>query len=986
MSVFVPAGRLVLPLRLALLCAVLAVALIARVAGADAYNYVYTSNGAAWGVQDSAAPRVDTGSIRDVTGNALRGFGGLRVSVSTDPLRDGDLMRGFGLELEPPNRFASTQAVDMGGVAVWRKLYFNYSGNWGRWLDFFENTTDQPIEVKAIFGGQTGIGSASGTTDSHVVATSSGDPTVTTADSWLVNRVGVEPSVSTSGPSGIVLGSAAPFAGAMTRTANFLVDPFGNPPAASGHEADFVGYQNTFTLQPGEVKALAHFVVVGLAESASGTGTSAPGAQVAAVTKTSEELAAQPTFGDMTKPEICALANWDLSAITVAAFDPATACASGRKPSAPPLAATPPTTTGSRYDVVGKTIAQLRADMESGVTTSQEITRAYLDRIAAYDGGPFGFNALAYVDPDAMAQAKAADEARAAGASGPLLGIPVVAKDLYDTKDMPTTNGSLVFEGYRPPEDATQVALLREAGAVILGKSSLEEYAQSGYYSDSAYGQVWNAFDTSKSSIASSGGTAVATAASLAAAGLGSQTGDSLYGPASAASLWTLRGTDGLASSYGVMPLTWLQDYPGTIARSASDLADVLNVTTGTDPKDPITVEADADAHRPANWRTSLDASSLQGARIGYYESAFVDPFGTEGTVKPEREALKYFEDAGATLVKISGGPTLPSYAGFGDRNFTGWQLWIESHPNSPYSDAREIVASPLRLPYRRLTAYTGAGMMTEAQIAGYKAARAAAKQAVAEWLENPPSPVDPETSEASPGALDAVVFPGLRSVISLNDGGSSSFGRGDPPSNNAGTPTVAFPAGVNVNGEPFDLQIVGKAWSDPQLLGYAYAFDQVAHGQIETDSAPALRYVPDAAPPVVTEPTPPVAPVTTAPSATAPPAEMTPREPVVRRVKILGTRQIAVTAKGTFALRLRCASEATSRCRIGIAVLRGGKAIAHARPNLVAGRAVTVRLRLTGTARQRLREDGSIAAVVRLTVGDATGKKVVRRQVRLTT
>src|SRR5690606_10639420 len=107
--------------------------------------------------------------------------------------------------------------------------------------------------------------------------------------------------------------------------------------------------------------------------------------------------------------------------------------------------------------------------------------------------------------------------------------------------------------------------------------------------------------------------------------------------------------------------------------------------------------------------------------------------------------------------------------------------------------------------------------------------ARAAAKLDVAAWLDSPPSPEDPETGDPSPGALDAVAFPGLRSVISLNDGGSSAFGRGDPPTNGAGAPSIAFPATVNDHGEPTNLQLVGRAWDDPDLLAYAYAFDQVA-------------------------------------------------------------------------------------------------------------------------------------------------------------
>src|SRR5262249_37245437 len=198
-----------------------------------------------------------------------------------------------------------------------------------------------------------------------------------------------------------------------------------------------------------------------------------------------------------------------------------------------------------KFNVVGKPIQQLRAAMESGLTTSAEITRAYLDRIEAYDRGQFGFHSYELVADDAMAQARAADRARRRGARGPLLGIPLAVKNLYDTFDMPTTNGSLVFQGFRPVRDAFQVALLRAAGAVIIGKTGLEEYATYGSYSNDAYAQVWNVFNPSKSPIASSGGSGSALAANLAAAAMGSQTGDSLYGPSSAQSLVTLRGTDG---------------------------------------------------------------------------------------------------------------------------------------------------------------------------------------------------------------------------------------------------------------------------------------------------------------------------------------------------------------------------------------------------------------------------------------------------------
>src|SRR5256885_9190029 len=137
--------------------------------------------------------------------------------------------------------------------------------------------------------------------------------------------------------------------------------------------------------------------------------------------------------------------------------------------------------------------------MEAGITTSREITEAYLDRVEAYDKGQFGFNAFEIVARNAIKQATAADHARKKGASGPLLGIPIAVKNLYDTFDMPTTNGSMTFDGFRPAHDAFQAARLREAGAAIIGKTALEEYATYGSYSNDAWGQARNAFNPSKS-------------------------------------------------------------------------------------------------------------------------------------------------------------------------------------------------------------------------------------------------------------------------------------------------------------------------------------------------------------------------------------------------------------------------------------------------------------------------------------------------------
>jgi amidase len=937
---------------------------------AQAYNYVASSNGEYWGVQDAAAPRVDTGSIRDTTSNALRGFGGIRVQVSTDPLRNGELVRGFGLKLDPPDRFSSTRSVDLGGVAIERSIRFDQSRNWGRWFDTFKNTTDGVVTVDVAFGGQTGIGSRSGSTNTAVGTTSSGDTTVGSDDAWIVMRTGVAPDPSASGPSAVVLGTPSPFGGAMTRTANFMRGTFVDTPFASGHEANFVGYQNRLTLLPGETKSLLHFVVIGTSETSGTAGT-----QVTAVRDMAATLAAAPVLADLTAPDLCSIANWNVDTLRIPAYDPAD-CSEYGAPPMPALAAPTPTTTGSPYDVVGKSIDDMQRDMEAGRTTSQQITRAYLDRIAAYDVGPWGLNSMHYVARDALQQAKAADDARAAGAKGQLLGIPVVAKDLYDTKDMPTTNGSLAFEGFQPETDATQVALLRRAGAIILGKAAMEEYALSGQYSDDAWGIVWNAFEPSKSSIASSGGTAVATAADFAAAGLGSQTGDSLYGPAGAASLWTLRGTDGIASSHGVWPLSWLQDFPGTIARSAGDLADMLNVTTGTDPLDPLTGEADD--KRPADWRSALDSGALRGKRIGYLASAFDDPFGTTGTINAQLAALRHFADAGATLVQIDAPPSFASAPG--DKAYIGWEYWIRDHPNSPYTDPRDILANPRRLPYRYRSfqnGYSSTGMMTPAQIQAYRDARALGKQQVIDWLDNPANAVLPGSGTASPGAVDAVVYPALKSDISLNDGGGNAFGRNDPTTNGTGSPSVAFPAGVNDHGEPTNLQLVGRAWDDAKLIGYAYAFDKVAQGHVKPDTVPPLTYRADPTPPVIEQPRP-------IPPAPAPPVPPAPR-PVVRRIvgfRVPGSARVGRAR--VVKVQVRCTATATSTCRATLTLRRDGKVLARKTVTLRAGRTTTVPLKLGTIGRRLLRSHRSIAVRLQASVRDGRGLHVSTKRLVL--
>jgi len=840
----------------------------------SAFNYVTDASGTWWGIQDAAPPRVDTGSIRatqiapgimpdGVTAQpystAINGFGGIKVRVQASPAPrfNGELMRGFGLQFDGSDRFATTQSIDLGGVLISRAIYVNRRANWGRWVDSFTNTTKRPITINVAFGGQSGVGigtSGANNQPGNVVNTSSGDPIVTAADAWATVASPLSGPPPFNGPQVTVLGTpstpAQPFSGALTFAGNWLHDAFSDPLVYTGHEGNFQAYINTLTIDPRTTRSLLHFVVLGarVTESTSS-------AVRASVEATANTLALAPDTGGLTTAEVCSIANFTRDALAAGGFG-TESCRNAKSVNQAAAPRGARAVTSARYDVVGKTIAQLREDMEAGRTTSQEITRAYLDRIAVYDQGQWGFNAYEYVAArQAMAQARAADAARRAGRRGPLLGIPIAVKNLFDTHDMPTTNGSMTFKGFLPARDAFQVARLREAGAVILGKTALEEYATTGGYSNDAWGQVWNVFNPSKSALASSGGSAVAVAGSMAAAALGSQTGDSLYGPASAASLVTMRGTDGLESGTGVMPLQWLTDFGGAMTRSVSDLADLLNVLAAVDPEDP---ETSAPGRRtPADWRAVLDVNALRGKRIGYVPSAWVDPLGTTATIAASKAALEHFVEAGATIVEVGmtvGGTDLPPApaAPPGDVRSEGWRQYIDKHPELAHQGFQIFTAVDVNCSQKKVAFVradpaspgcqpaAASPRPTAVEIQAFRDYRRGRQATAKIWMD---------TAGADRLGVDALVYPGLLSDISLNDGGGSkaSFGRRDTPSAANGIPTVVFPAGRDSHGQPVGLQLLGRAWDDDTLVAMAYAFEHHAeaagNGHMEPATVPPLRH-----------------------------------------------------------------------------------------------------------------------------------------------
>ena len=305
------------------------------------------------------------------------------------------------------------------------------------------------------------------------------------------------------------------------------------------------------------------------------------------------------------------------------------------------------------FDVQEKSIAELQAALTAGTVTSRSLVLAYLARIRAYDLLGPQLNSMIAMNPKVLEAADALDRERAAGrVRGPLHGIPIVIKDNYETSDMPTTGATLALTGFMTGRDAFQVKRLRDAGAVIIGKTNLHELAAGITTISSLGGQTRNPYDPTRNPGGSSGGTGAAVAANFAAAGMGSDTCGSIRIPAANNNLFGLRGTIGLSSRDGIIPLSHSQDIGGPLARTVTDLATMLDVTVGADPADAIS-QASA-GHIPPSYRELLKADALKGVRIGVLKNLFGTAAEESEVAALDGKALDAMKTAGAELVDVS--------------------------------------------------------------------------------------------------------------------------------------------------------------------------------------------------------------------------------------------------------------------------------------------------------------------------------------------
>jgi amidase len=491
-------------------------------------------------------------------------------------------------------------------------------------------------------------------------------------------------------------------------------------------------------------------------------------------------------------------------------------------------------------------IADLETAMDKGRLTSEKLTQMYIARIKAYDKQGPAINAVITLNPDALKTARALDaERKAKGPRGPLHGIPVILKDNYNTTDMPTTAGSFLLKGSIPPDDAFLVKKLRAAGAIILAKVNMSEFASGGAHS-SIGGQTLNPHDLTRTPSGSSGGTGAGIAAVFAPLGRGTDTGGSIRGPSTSNGVVGLKPTHGLLSRNGIVPLSLTFDTGGPLALNVADVAAALGVMTGVDPGDAATQKSQGKFE--TDYTRYLKVDALKGARIGIARDFMGEDPEVDWVIDASLAAMR---KQGATVIDVR------------------YPKWLLGSKTEFYNIIRrpEFVAqindylATLKPGYPRthqelmersqaLTSPRDGFIPNESRWALFK------DEAASGTLSNPQyiavrDHALPLVRAAMEGILaanqlDAIVYPtsprrpgriDADPVPSAGGGGASATNI----ANLSGFPDLIVPAGFTSGGLPVGISFFGPAFSEPKLLALGYSFEQATKARRLPVHTPAL-------------------------------------------------------------------------------------------------------------------------------------------------
>jgi amidase len=495
------------------------------------------------------------------------------------------------------------------------------------------------------------------------------------------------------------------------------------------------------------------------------------------------------------------------------------------------------------------TIADLQVAMAAGRVTARRLVELYLERIETIDRKGPTLNSILEINPAALAIAQSLDEERAAaGPRGPLHGIPILLKDNIATADaMQTTAGSLALVGARVPRDAFVAARLRAAGAVILGKANLSEWANfRSDYSSSGWsgrgGQVHNPYVLDRSPCGSSSGSAVAVAASLVAASLGSETDGSILCPSAINGVVGIKPTVGLTSRAGVIPVSHSQDTIGPHARTVADAATLLGAIVGVDARDPATAGSVVKLYR--DYTQFLDADGLRGVRIGIPRKIY---FGySPKTDEIIDSAIDRMRELGAIIIDPAEIPTAEQMS----KSEAEMTLMLYEFKADLNTYLAELSESPVRT-LADIIAFNTAHAGEELRYFGQEVFQKAQETTSLEdpkylaALEETRRLSRREGIDAVMDAyqLDALVMPtgGPSWCIDLVNGDHFS-GASSQPAAQAGYPAISVPAG-NISALPVGITFMGRAYSEPTLIQLAYAFEQATQARRVPRYAPTLVY-----------------------------------------------------------------------------------------------------------------------------------------------
>ncbi len=493
-------------------------------------------------------------------------------------------------------------------------------------------------------------------------------------------------------------------------------------------------------------------------------------------------------------------------------------------------------------DVVELSASDARDRLATGVITARALTQAYLDRIAAVDKAGPAINSIIELNPDALQDAESLDAERKAGKlRGPLHGLPVLIKDNIDAVGMVNSAGSLALADHRPKQDAFLVTRLRAAGAVILGKTNLSEWANfrstrstSGW--SSRGGQTKNPYVLDRNPCGSSAGTGAAIAASLAVAGVGTETDGSIICPASVSGLVGLKPTVGVVSRSGIIPISISQDTAGPMGRTVTDVAMLMNALAGVDAADPSGPAAEGKI--PADYAAALDTGALKGRRLGVVRQAMGYHPDVDASMERAIAALKA---AGAEVVDV----TIPAY-----NDWNGAELQVLLYE---FRDGLNAYLQTSGAPHASLEAliawnaahkdtampFFGQELFEQAQAKGpltnpaYITARDGARRMASAGLR----------SALEKQRLDALIAPSVGPAWPTDHVLGDHFsGAGYGLAAVAGTPSLTVPVG-DVRELPLGVTFMGRAYSEAELLAWGYAFEQA------TKARKPPRFIPTLAP-----------------------------------------------------------------------------------------------------------------------------------------